>query len=161
MRTIDDAIRFAEKIGYPVVLKPEAEEQSRGVSMQISLTRAKLKECWKLLSTSSYTSILIEKHVPGHNYRINTIDDKVVRVVKSIPAQLVGDGKSTIEELLTEFNSQPIRKDPNSSMVGLKLDDDVVRTLAKQSLDAQSIPKNEDIVYLTSISSVSPWRSFH
>ena len=130
VRTIDDAIRFAEKIGYPVVLKPEAEEQSRGVYANI-VDESELKECWKLLSTSSYTSILIEKHVPGHNYRINTIDDKVVRVVKSIPAQLVGDGKSTIEELLTEFNSQPIRKDPNSSMVGLKLDDDVVRDACK------------------------------
>ena len=154
VRTIDDAIRFAEKIGYPVVLKPEAEEQSRGVYANI-IDESELKECWKFLSNSSYTSILIEKHVPGDIYRINTVDDKVVRVVKRIPAQLVGDGKSTIEELLTGFNSQPIRKDPNSSMVGLKLDDDVVRTLAKQSLDAKSIPKNEDIVYLTSISSVS------
>ena len=154
VRTIDDALRFAEKVGYPVVLKPEAEEQGRGVFANI-VDENELKECFEHLSQSRYRSILIEQHVPGDVYRINTIDDEVVRVVKRIPAKVVGDGRSTIEELLTAFNNQPIRNDPNSSMVKLKLDDDVVRTISKLSLQAKSIPKKEDVVYLTSTSSVS------
>lgn len=154
VRTVNDAIRFADKVGYPVVLKPEAEEQGRGVFANI-VDENELKKCFEHLSQSRYRSILIEQHVPGDVYRINTIDDEVVRVVKRIPGKVVGDGRSTIEELLTAFNNQPIRNDPNSSMVKLKLDDDVVRTLSKLSLQAKSIPKKEDVVYLTSTSSVS------
>jgi D-alanine-D-alanine ligase-like ATP-grasp enzyme len=154
VRTIDDAIRFAEKVGYPVVLKPEAEEQGRGVFANI-VDEAELRDCWSALSRAEYRSLLIEKHIFGHIYRINTIDDETVRVRKRIPAQVVGDGNSTIEELLSVFNSEPLRADPNSSMVILELDDDVLRTLTKQSFEANSIPQKGDVVYLTSTSNVS------
>jgi cyanophycin synthetase len=89
VRNIDDAIRFAEKFGYPVVLKPEAEEQGRGVFPNI-VHKAELKDCWRLLSNSSYKSVLIEKHVPGDVYRINTVDGEVVRVVKRDAPVVVG-----------------------------------------------------------------------
>jgi cyanophycin synthetase len=154
VRNVDDAIRFAEKVGYPVVLKPEAEEQGRGVFANI-VDDVELKECWTLLSNKPYRSILIEKHVLGSVYRINTINNEIVRVVKRNAPRVIGDGRSTVEELLIAFNNQPIRNDPNSSMVQLKLDDDVVRTLAKQSLQSKTIPNKGSIVYLTSISSVS------
>ncbi|MGJ8605794.1 MAG: acetate--CoA ligase family protein [Marivita sp.] len=149
VRTIDDAIRFAEKIGYPVVLKPEAEEQSRGVYANI-IDESELKECWKLLSTSSYTSILIEKHVPGHIYRINTIDGEVARVVRRNPPVVVGDGVSTIDELISEINKEPLRTDPNSSVSMIIVDEDVVRSLAHQSLTTSSVLEKERTCYISS-----------
>lgn len=154
VRTIDDALRFADKVGYPVVLKPEAEEQGRGVFANI-VDEAELRDCWSELSRGDYKSLLIEQHISGHVYRINTIESQVVRIVKRIPTLVVGDGSLTIAELLVNFNNEPLRTDPNSSVAGLSLNDDVVRTLAKQSLDKNSIPEEGDTVYLTSTSSVS------
>jgi len=45
VRTVDDAIRFAGRVGYPVVLKPEAEQQGRGVFANI-VDETELRECW-------------------------------------------------------------------------------------------------------------------
>ncbi|WP_223426609.1 acetate--CoA ligase family protein [Tateyamaria pelophila] len=154
VRAAEDAVRFAERVGYPVVLKPESEEQGRGVFANI-IDEDELKECFSELSESSYGSILIEQHVPGDVYRINTIDGEVVRVVKRVAAQLLGDGQSTVKELLDGFNNEPLRLNPNSSMMALKIDDDVVRTLTKQSVGMSSVPKKGESIYLTSISSVS------
>jgi D-alanine-D-alanine ligase-like ATP-grasp enzyme len=154
VRTLEDALSFAEKIGYPVVLKPEAEEQGRGVYANI-VDESELKDCWSSLSNQNYKSIIIEQHIFGYIYRINTVEGHVVRVVKRIPALVVGDGRSTIAELLSYLNKEPLRADPNSSMVRLDLDGDVVRTLAKQSYDENSVPPDGKTVYLTSTSSVS------
>lgn len=155
VRTLEEALNFADKVGYPVVLKPEAEAQGRGVYSNI-INESELRECWELLQKNAYKAICIEMHVPGDTYRINTIDDQVVRIVKRIPALVIGNGRSTIAELLDELNNEPLRKDPkNSSMVPLIIDDDVIRTLAKQSFDVNSVPQEGDTVYLTSISNIS------
>ncbi len=148
---INDALNFADRVRYPVVLKPEHEEQGRGVFANIS-DREELKIYLDQLQ-SRYKSILIEKHVDGDVYRMNTINGQFVRVVKRIGAQLVGNGYSTVSELLAELNNEPLRLDPHSSMNPIALDDDVKRMLLKQSASVDTILPEGKSIRLTSIAS--------
>ena len=63
VNTVEEAVSFAEKIGYPVVLKPEAEEQGRGVFANI-IDKTELKQCFDNAS-ANYKSLILEKFIKG------------------------------------------------------------------------------------------------
>jgi D-alanine-D-alanine ligase-like ATP-grasp enzyme len=54
-------------------------------------------------------TIIIQKFIPGDEQRILVIGDKVVYGIKRVPAHIIGDGKHTIEELITIENQNPLR----------------------------------------------------
>ena len=149
VRSIDDAIIFVNNFGYPVVLKPESEDRGRGVFANI-VGEAELRDCWSLLSKGPYKSVLIEKHLPGDIYRINTINGSVVRAVKRVHPFVCGDGVSTIEQLISEINEEPIRTGDDTVSEFIDIDDDVTRTLAKESLTIHSILGKNETLHITS-----------
>lgn len=153
VRTLEDALSFAEKIGYPVVLKPESEEQGRGVYANIQNV-SDLKKSFNLL-TKNYTNILIEKHIIGDHYRIDFMGETLVKAVRRRAAFVVGDGISTVEMLINVLNAEPERLDQNSSKGVVKIDDDLYRCLENQRLKLSDVPQKDFCVYLRSISNLS------
>lgn len=81
-----------------VVVKPAEGEQGRGVQVDLrSLTEVHeaVKEARKLCD-----KVLIEEFVSGDDLRIIVIDGKVVAGAVRKPADIVGDGKATIADLI-------------------------------------------------------------
>lgn len=153
VRTLEDALSFADKIGYPVVLKPESEEQGRGVFANIQNV-FDLKKSFNLL-IKNYTNILIEKHIIGDHYRIDFMGETLVKAVRRRAAFVVGDGISTVEMLINVLNAEPERLDQNSSKGVVKIDDDLYRCLENQRLKLSDVPQKDFCVYLRSISNLS------
>ncbi len=107
VRSLEAAVAAAERIGYPIVTKPLDVSHGRGVS--INLTSADQVQ-WGFEVASQYTnSVLVETFLPGSDYRVLVVDDKVVAVAERVPAHVIGDGQHTIAELIDITNSDPRR----------------------------------------------------
>jgi len=153
VQNIEQAVKFASEIGYPVVLKPEHEEQGRGIRANIQ-DYNELQTCFEDVS-KTYKALLIEKHIPGDHYRIDFMGEQLIKAVRRRPASVIGDGKTSITDLVKKINSEPARLDPNSSSKSVTFDDDLQTTLAKQKLSLDSIPMQRTRVFLKSISNLS------
>ena len=75
-----EALNFAQKNGYPIVLKPRAEEQGRGVYTFLNSAQ-EVSSTYEVLKTN-YKRIIAEKHYLGDGYRVYVLDGQVVRVRK-------------------------------------------------------------------------------
>lgn len=103
-RGLKDAIDY---IGYPIVTKPINGNHGRGITININNWEDAVTglEAAKKISRS----VIVEKYITGDDYRLLVIDNKLVAAALRTPAHVVGDGKSTIQELVDVINSDPRR----------------------------------------------------
>jgi D-alanine-D-alanine ligase-like ATP-grasp enzyme len=96
-RTIPYAVKYARKIGFPVIVKPNSKSQGSGVSLvwnQKELTSA-LNEIFKGDKVA-----IVERYLPGHDYRVVVLDNDIISTYERIPLSVTGDGKNSILSLL-------------------------------------------------------------
>ena len=67
--------------------------------------------------------IMVERFAPGADYRLLVVGDRVVAAARREPAQVIGDGRSTIRQLVDEVNRDPRRGDDHATVLSkIKLD---------------------------------------
>src|SRR5690625_871912 len=146
-------LKYAEQIGYPVVAKPTLGSLGKGVTTNIQ-SEAELIKAIEHVKDIGYENIIIEEYFEGEDYRIYVVDGEVVAATKRVPANVGGDGKQTIEQLIAEKNK--LRKEnPYLKTKLITIDDNLIGTLAKQGLTLNDIPKEKEKVMLSSISNIS------
>ena len=137
----DEACKAAAKLGYPVVVKPADLEQGDGVSANIKEERTLLKAYERAAKLSK--RILVEKHFFGNDYRLTVFHGKVIKVEQRISARIVGDGHSSIAQLVNSLQQTPrfqkAQRDFGKMMVCL--DDEARELLEESGLTADSILK--------------------
>ena len=133
---LNSAIEFATKVGWPVVLKPCSESHGRGVCLSIA-DKSAFSENWANLSKKKEI-IVVEKMYFGEEYRIFVTDEKVISVLNRVPANVTGDGKHTISELIDIKNNDPVRN-ACKSMKKLIVDDEVKNKLQADGLTLDSV----------------------
>ncbi len=103
-RGLKDAVDY---IGYPLVIKPINGNHGRGITINITNWDSAVEalEAAKKVSRS----VIVEKFITGDDYRLLVIDHKLVAAAKRTPAHVVGDGKSSIRELVDKVNEDPRR----------------------------------------------------
>lgn len=150
----DEIINYAESIGYPVVLKPLSGSMGKGVYMDIN-NKEQLKDAIEnAQSTYRYTKYLLEKYYPGKEYRVYVVGDKVIGATNRIPANIVGDGKSTVRALIEKKNNER-KKNPYLAPKPIKVDYEVENCLEKVGYTLDSIPKDGETVFLRVKSNLS------
>ena len=99
------AKQFVDRIGYPVVVKPAMGVRGIGVVAGIQ-DEEQLDAAFEIMGSSKLgkQDFIVEKHVMGRDYRILVVGDEVVAAILREPASVVGDGRSTIAELLINKN---------------------------------------------------------
>jgi cyanophycin synthetase len=107
VRTSPDAVRAAERIGYPVVLKPLAGNHGRGVA--INLRTSEEVEVGFEKASEHGSTIVVESYIEGYDHRLLVVNGELVAAAKRVPGHVVGDGKHTIEELVNVVNEDPRR----------------------------------------------------
>lgn len=151
---IDKALEFAKKIGYPVVVKPHDGGHGRDVIVGIKNKRElelKLATFFK-----KEEIVLLERMFSGTEYRIVATRTKFLAVANRVPANITGDGKSTIKELIQVKNSDPRRGDLKRTFLKeIHIDKEVRRTLEMKRLSLNSIPKAGRVIYLRNNSNLS------
>lgn len=108
IKNIDKAWKFAETLDSYVVVKPTRLSRGRGVTTEIS-SRQDFGQAWdRAFSAYSGTSdsrrVVVQEQVNGEDYRIFVVGAKVVSVTHRKRPNVVGDGQSTILELIEKKN---------------------------------------------------------
>ena len=148
IHSFEKAAKFAEKIKYPVVVKPEKGGWGQGVTTNIK-NKEELKKAFKEAQKFNEHEIIIQKFIPGNDYRILMVDFKTVAIAKRIPAQVFGDNKLTVNELIEKENQNPLRaKGHHTPLSVIKIDSEVKRVLIDQNLTLESIPEKGQKVQL-------------
>lgn len=115
----DLALQYAEQIGYPVVLKPAEGSMGAGVTANIP-NETELVTALEMLAKTAHGSdeFIVEKHINGGDYRIMVVGDEVFAAVQRIPANIMGDGRLTVGQLMIAENM--LRRE-NSHLGPLKI----------------------------------------
>ena len=143
----EDIIRFAEQAGFPVVLKPTDGYRGEGVFTNISDV-ATLKEYLLYLRQElKYNDVIIEKHVQGDDLRIFVLGDDAVAALKRVPANVCGNGRDTIEELIHNKNELR-KKNPYLCRWPIKVDSEILNSIKQAGYYLNSVPKEGEILYL-------------
>ncbi|MDH3491606.1 MAG: cyanophycin synthetase, partial [Gammaproteobacteria bacterium] len=154
VRTAEDAIRAAEKIGYPVVLKPLSGNHGRGVSINLRTTPE--VETGFAKASEHGDTIIVESYIDGFDHRLLVVNGKLVAAAKRVPGHVVGDGETTIERLVAIVNRDPRRGVGHEKVLTrLEFDHQAERLLAKLGYDKDTVPAKGEIVYLRSTANLS------
>lgn len=149
------ALEAAEKIGWPVVVKPVDGERGEGVSMNIG-NSADLQPAVELaLKYSKLKGVLVEESVSGVCYRLFVANGALLYVVKRPAIDIIGNGEDTVATL-AERAYQKERLRPSwrrEKRPGL--DDEAVAHLATLGLKPNYIPAASESVPLRLIESTA------
>ena len=149
------ALEFArDKIGYPVVIKPNSASRGRGVSTNVS-SDAAFQEAWKnALAASRAPLILVERHARGNDYRFFVAGGKVVSVTWRKRANITGDGRSTVLQLIQNKNAER-QANVYVSNYPIPTDPAQLETLVGNGLNLDYVPENNEYVELRDVSNLS------
>jgi cyanophycin synthetase len=154
VRSSRDAKRAAERIGFPVVLKPLAGNHGRGVS--INLRTMEEVEVAFDKAREHGRNVIVESHIEGFDHRLLVVNGKLVAAAKRMPGHIVGDGKHTIEELVDIVNDDPRRGVGHEKVLTrLEFDHQADRLLKKLNYDRGTVPKKGEVVFLRSTANLS------
>ncbi|MDN3557463.1 hypothetical protein [Halomonas maura] len=144
---LDDALSYAKSIGYPVVVKPLVGSLGDGVFTNIA-TDEELVTYYKYLKEeANESSVIVEKHFSGNDYRAFVIGDEAVAIVKRIPANVKGDGKSTIDQLISKKNAFK-KLNPFLSKGLIKKDREVHDYINKSGYSLDSVLPEGEVLFL-------------
>lgn len=146
--TFDDLLSVAQReYTWPVVIKPITGSMGKGVFANIR-TQDRLREAYEYVTgTLHATQFLLEQHVNGDDYRVYVVGDKAVAVCRRIPANVVGDGKQNVRELIRSKNR--LRKlNPFLSKGIIRVDQEIDSMIGRQGLKYSSVPKRGQYVQL-------------
>ena len=139
VKTPEAAWAAACEIGLPVVVKPKNGNQGKGVTVNIN-SREHLLSAYTA-ATEFDDEILVERFLPGNDFRLLVIGDKMVAAARRDPPNVVGDGSHTIRQLVDQVNMDPRRGSGHAtSLTKIRFDDIALACLASQGLSADSTP---------------------
>ena len=137
---------------FPLVVKPFNTDHGIAVSTN-------LKDQTQLLDAINYAfnfsnKVIVEEYFEGREYRFLVIDYIVRAIAYRVPANIVGDGKKTIKQLV-EVKNEGRGIDYTRPLLKIDIDKEVERHLQELKLNTNSIPKNGQRIFLRENSNLS------
>ena len=149
-----EAWEAAVDLGFPVVVKPFDGNQGKGVSVGLR-TEEEVRRAYEIVGELGRKA-LVERFVPGKDYRLLVINGKMVAASERRPAQVVADGLHSIRQLVEMVNMDPRRGSGHgAALTRIKTDSAAELTLRKQGLTWESIPPAGTIANLRDNSNIS------
>lgn len=137
----------AERIGYPVVLKPQSGNKGKGVILNIKSHKQLVNSYINL--RKKHKDIIIEKFVRGRDYRVCVVNYKVVAVALRIAPFIIGNGRDSLKTLINKMNEDPLRgEDHEKALTKIKIDSELISCLFKRGLQLEYVPKRDEKIIL-------------
>lgn len=139
LETLDEAKAFLRRIGKPCVVKPASGEAAgHGVTTNVQTERELL---WAAINASLYSlDLIIEEQIEGTSYRMLFLDGEMLDATRRRPPVVVGDGKSSIRDLIEQENTRRSRLPEGATLTRIQIDADCRSTLARKGLSLGAIP---------------------
>lgn len=151
VRTADDAVRAAKKIGYPVVCKPLDGNHGRGVCLDLTDDDA-VRDAFPVAAEQARRGgwVIVESFITGKDYRCLIINGRMQAIAERVPAHVVGDGTHTIAELVEITNADPRRGVGHEKVLTRITVNDAARLLLRQQgYELDDVPPEDAMVKLT------------
>jgi len=140
---IDAGYRYAKKLKFPVIVKPNSGSQGIGVELVHTKTEF-YKSMNKIFKNDRMA--LVQRCIQGRDYRIVVLDNKIISAYERIPLRVVGDGISSIKQLLEKKKKyfQYVDRDTN-----IIIDDFRIKNKLKQvNKNLKSILNKDEEIFL-------------
>ncbi len=134
----DEGWALAQRIGLPVVVKPRNGNQGKGVTVNIA-TREHFDIAYRV--AAEIGQVMVEQFLPGHDFRLLVVGDKLVAAARRDPPLVIGDGQHTVRQLVDAVNADPRRGEGHATaLTKVRLDDIAVARLGLQGLSPDDVP---------------------
>lgn len=130
--------RFLQECGGSLVVKPALGEQGRGISVDVRTGEHLVEAIARAAEEGGH--VVMEEYCPGQDLRIVVIGYRVVAAAIRRPAEVVGDGVSTVAELIARQSARRAAATGGESKI--PMDGETERCLHSQNLDYDSVPEN-------------------
>jgi D-alanine-D-alanine ligase-like ATP-grasp enzyme len=134
--SVDEARAYASNLGL-VVIKPTDGQQGKGITTNVSTST--FEAAWRNAVGMTNRKILVESQFSGIEARYLVVDGHCIAVTRRIPPHVVGDGTSSIQQLVAETNEQR-KKNPNLRHRPVLIDPSRVETIRSQGYELDGIP---------------------
>jgi cyanophycin synthetase len=142
-----DAWQAAQDLAEPVVVKPVDANHGRGVSIRLD-REDEVRAAFERAAREG-TSVMVERFVPGTQHRVLVVGEQVVAAASGEADELVGDGTSTIRQLVEQANRDPRRGEESAKLLTpLELNDVALDLLRRQSFTSESVPQAGETVLM-------------
>jgi cyanophycin synthetase len=143
--SLAEACRY---VGFPLVIKPVDGNHGRGITVNIQNYDDALVAFRNAKESSRSGTIIVEKFVTGDDYRILVINNVLVAAAKRTPAHVIGNGVSTVQELIDEVNKDPRRGYGHENVLTQITVNELTKTIIKDAgYTLESIiPKGERLI---------------
>jgi cyanophycin synthetase len=154
VQSAEDAVAAAEKIGYPVVVKPFNANHGRGITVHLT-TADQVRTAFDVAREHS-RSVIVESFIVGEDHRMLVINGELIAVAKRVPGHVVGDGVHTIEELMDRVNQDPRRGVGHEKVLTrLTFDHQAEVLLSRKGYTRETVPADGEQVFLRSTGNLS------
>lgn len=141
-------------VGFPLVVKPIDGNHGRGITVNINNHEDALV-AFRAAKEVSH-KVIIEKYITGEDYRLLVINNVLVAAAKRTPAHVIGDGKSTVKELVAKENKDPRRGYGHENVLTQITINDLTRTiLAAKGYNEDTVPPKGEMVLLKDTANLS------
>ena len=140
-RTEVEAIRAADELDGPVVIKPRNGNHGRCVTVGIR-TAAEARQAYRRAAAGSGScEVIVETFVPGKDYRVLVVDGRVAAAAELRPPGVTGDGEHTVIELIDLLNADPRRGQGHSRpLTRITVDDAMLAHVAAAGYQPGTVP---------------------
>lgn len=149
VRSADEAVVAAERLGYPVAVKPVDGNHGRGVVLNLADPDA-VRDGYRLARAESRSGgVIVETFLTGNDYRCLVIGGVLRAVAQRVPAHVDGDGKHSVSELVELTNADARRGIGHEKVLTrIKLDLEAISYAREQGFELSDVPPRGHRLYL-------------
>jgi cyanophycin synthetase len=153
-RSAEEAVRAAQRLGGPVVVKPLDANHGRGVSINLESPEA-VRVAFEKAREHART-IVVEQYLAGFDHRMLVVNGALIAVAKRVPGHVVGDGEHTIAQLVEIVNSDPRRGIGHEKVLTrLEFDHQALRLMEQKGVTQETVLPAGEIFFLRSTGNLS------
>ncbi|MBI4547773.1 MAG: hypothetical protein HY707_07330 [Ignavibacteriae bacterium] len=137
---INSAKSFLDKAKRPCVIKP-AEGSAGGFGVTTNIRTGRDLRQAVIYASLFSKNLLIEEHIPGESYRLLYLNGEFIDAVRRRAPRVVGDGKSTIAQLIEAENTRRATMMGIDTLTRLTIDQDCILTLRNNGTSLNDVPE--------------------
>ncbi len=150
--SIKNAENFLQEHNYKCVVKPCGGSSGYGITTAINSFKRLRSASLAALSSFYDDKIMIEEELAGDSYRLLYLDGQLLDVIQRKRPTVIGDGSSTIKQLISIENSSRLNGVFTGSMSQLSVDLDLKYYLKDTGRSITSVPKKDELCVVKNVS---------
>lgn len=152
--TNEDILEYMSELGYPAVIKPTDGSFGRGVIANISSAGELEYSLDYVRNELGFKDIIVEEYVPGKEYRLYVVGDKVVGAMNRIPPNIVGDGINSIKSLI-ELKNEERSLNPRLVSCPIVINEEVENFIGRYGFTLDTVLETDKELFLSDKTNIS------